>query len=91
MGPERADFRLERAWGGRQMDGWMDGRMDKQKSPCALQDLPPCFLSLTIMQGRAMGIADHILPLGDLSELIRGQRGLIPGIRRLIWGLRGLI
>ena len=33
--------------------------------------IKPCFLSLhiTIMQSRATGIADHILPLGDLFSL----------------------
>ena len=39
-----------------------------------------CFLSLhfTIMQSRAMGISDHILPLGDLlaSRLGFGPKGL---------------
>ena len=33
--PERADFRLERAWGGL-TNGWMNGRMEEQKSPCVL-------------------------------------------------------
>ena len=53
----------------------MDERMDEHKSPCVLQDIAmspsgplPCFLPLqfTIMQSRALGIADRILPLGDL-------------------------
>ena len=52
------------------MDGhWTVGWNDKQKFR-VLQDLVPFwayFLSLqfTIMQIRATGIADHILPLGD--------------------------
>merc|ERR1739848_753893 len=35
----------------------------------------PCFLSLqfTIMQSWATGIADHILPLGDLFGVIRAS------------------
>ena len=46
---------------------------NKLKSSCVLQDIVPfgplpCFPSLqfTIRQSRATGIADHILPLGDL-------------------------
>ena len=56
----------------------MDGRMNKQmngrmKVPCVLQDfipfgaaalLPPT--PIHAKQSRATGIADHILPLGDL-------------------------
>ena len=48
-------------------------RSDEQKSPVFYRTSSPsgplpCFLSLqfTIMQSRASGIADHILPLGDL-------------------------
>ena len=50
------------------MDGWKDGRTKKvvykTLSPLGLL---PCFLlhQFTIMQIRATGIADHILPLGD--------------------------
>ena len=43
--------------------------MNKQKSPSILQDYVPfgttALLPPTIMQSRATGIADHILPLGD--------------------------
>ena len=43
--------------------------MNKQKSPCILQDYVPfgttALLPPNIMQSKAMGIADHILPLGD--------------------------
>ena len=79
--PERADFRPERAWGadgwmdgwtnGR-TDGWMDGRTDKPKSPVFYRTLSPlgplpCLsFWFTTMQSRATGIADHVLPLGDL-------------------------
>ena len=69
--PERADFRPERAWELAQMDK----RTNKRKSPVFYRTsspsgLLPCFLSLqfTIMQSRATGIADHILPLGDLLD-----------------------
>ena len=70
--PERVDFRPERAfWGqtNRRMDGWTN------KSPLVffrtlspLRPLP-CFPSVhfKFMQSREIGIADHILPLGDLS------------------------
>ena len=52
----------------------MDKRQtNKRKSPVFYRTSSPsgplpCFLSLqiTIMQSRATGIADHILPLGDL-------------------------
>ena len=51
----------------------MDGRTDKQKSPCVLQDIVPfgaaALLPLTPFHNhasRATGIADHILQLGDL-------------------------
>ena len=52
--------------------------MDEQtKVPCVLKDFVPfgaaALLSLqfTIMQSRARGIADHILPLGDLLHAAR--------------------
>ena len=62
------------------MDGRMDGRTDGRTDVMTNESPPvfyrtsspsgplPCFLSLqfTIMQSRATGIADHILPLGDL-------------------------
>ena len=56
------------------MDGWIDARTDKPKSPCVLQDFVPfgaaALLPLTLIhnqcKARATGIADHILPLGDL-------------------------
>ena len=54
------------------MDGWTDERMNKSNPVIYRTSSPsgslPCFLSLqfTIMQSRATGIADHILPLGDL-------------------------
>ena len=54
------------------MDGWTD-EMTNENPPVFYRTLfpsgpLPCFLSLhiTIMQSRATGIADHILPLGDL-------------------------
>ena len=69
--PERADFRPERAW-----EEWTDERMDgmtNESPPVFYRTLSPsgplpCFLSFrfTTMQSRATGIADHILPLGDL-------------------------
>ena len=71
--PYRADSRLERACG-RRTDRWTD----KQKSPCVLKDFVPFgaaalypltsvhIVNFTIIQSREMGIADHILPLGDL-------------------------
>ena len=51
--PEQADFRPERVWGGR-----TDGRTSGP--------LPCLSFQFTIMQSRATGIADHVLPLGDL-------------------------
>ena len=47
----------------------------------------PCFLSLQlkIMQSRATGIADHILPLGDLLPIIPGQKNAnVPSILQCI-------
>ena len=38
--PERVNFRPERAWGGG-TNAQKDGRTDKQKSPCVLQDFVP--------------------------------------------------
>ena len=68
--PEMADFGPERAWGER-TDGRTDG-MTNESPPVSYRTSSPsgplpCFLSLkfTIMQSRAKGIADHILPLGD--------------------------
>merc|ERR1712074_436580 len=62
------------------MDGWMDGRTDgmTNESPPVFYRTSspsgplPCFISLhfTITQSRATGIADHILPLGDLLRLL---------------------
>ena len=74
--PKRADFGPDRFDGGgthgRRKDRRMNERMNKSP-PVFYRTLSPsgslpCFLSLqfTIMQSRAMGIADHILPLGDL-------------------------
>ena len=38
-GPEKADFRPERAW---EEDRWMDGwKADEQKPPCVLKDFVP--------------------------------------------------
>ena len=66
--PKSADFKPERAWGNGRRDERMYG-----SPPVFYRILSPlvplpCFLSLyfTIMQSRATGIADHILPLGDL-------------------------
>ena len=72
--PERADFRPKRAWG-EQTDKGTDGMTNESPPVFYRTSSPsgplPCFLSLhfTIMQIRATGIADHILPLGDLFEL----------------------
>ena len=54
--------------------------------------LLPCFPSLqfTITQSRATGIADHILPLGDLLDLKSGLSGLKSGLPGLKYGLSGL-
>ena len=66
--PEKADFRSERAWGG----GRTEGRTNESLTLFYRTSSPsrplPCFLSLqfTIIQSRATGIADHIMPLGDL-------------------------
>ena len=61
-------------------DGRTDGRTDRQIPPVFYRTSSPsgplpCFLSLqiTIMQIRATGIADHILPLGDLLGPILTQ------------------
>ena len=78
----------------------MDERMDKQmnKNPPVFYRISsplgplPCLLSLqfTIMQSRAMGIADHILPLGDLFDLIyslkrsRNFSCVVPGVIKMI-------
>ena len=71
---ERADFRPERAWGGR-----TNGRTNEQTNkspPVFYRTLSPSgplprfpSLQFTIRQSRARGIADHILPLGDLFPL----------------------
>ena len=60
----------------------MNERMDEQKSPCVLQDFVPFgaaallpSLKFTITQSRAKGIADHILPLGDLFYLLGSDPG----------------
>ena len=77
--PERADFRPERVLG----DWWTDGRTNGWTDGWANKSPPvfygtlsplgplPCFLSFqfTTMQSRATGIADQILPLGDLFSL----------------------
>ena len=66
--PERADFRPERAWELAQMDK----RTNKRKSPVFYRTsspsgpLPCLSFRFTTMQSRATGIADHVLPLGDL-------------------------
>ena len=51
--------------------------------------LLPCFLSLqfTIMQSRAMGIADHILPLGDLLLYYFTALKFVPVLKLLPPGL----
>ena len=64
LGPRRPELG---PWGGDGwMDEWMDGRMEIL--PCVLQDFVPFGSphSFTVMQSRATGIADHILPLGNL-------------------------
>ena len=73
--PKRTDFRPERAWGA-------DGRTN-ESPPVFYRTLSPlgplpCFLSLqfTVKQSRATGIADHILPLGDLITLESAQEVL---------------
>ena len=66
--PERAGFRPERAWGG----GRMDGQTNEQKSRTSFPSGPlPCLsFRLTTKQSRATGIADHVLPLGDLFFIV---------------------
>ena len=66
--PERADFRPEKDWG---TNEWTN------KSPLFYRTLSPsgqlpCFLSLqfTIMQSRAIGIIDYILPIGNLFNIV---------------------
>ena len=68
--PERSDLRPERPNEG---GGRTNGRTNERKSPVfyrtsSLSGPLPCFPSLqfTITQSRATGIADHLLPLGDL-------------------------
>ena len=63
----------------------MNGQTDEQKSPCVLQDFVPFGaaallpLQFTIMQSRATGIADHILPFGDLFvNFSEGKQGSGP-------------
>ena len=83
--PERADFRPERAWGGMdgQTDGQRDGWTDRQtKAPMFYRTSSPlgplpCFPSpqYTIMRSRATGIADHILPMGDLCIFVCRRMG----------------
>ena len=59
----------------------MDGGSNKQKSPVFYRTLSPsgplpCLsFQFTTMQSRATGIADHILPLGDLLDLRVGDGG----------------
>ena len=76
--PERTDFRPERAWGVQSTDGQTDRRMNewKNESPVfyrtssPLGPLPCLSFRFTSMQSRATGIADHILPLGDLFFVV---------------------
>ena len=71
--PEREDFRLERA----DSRPWGDIRTNESPPVFYRTSSPsgplPCFPSLqfTIRQSRATGIADHILPLGDLFSMTR--------------------
>ena len=84
--PEREDFRLERA----DSRPWGDRRTNESPPVFYRTSSPsgplPCFPSLqfTIRQSRATGIADHILPLGDLflpqevdEMLAEGLQGLM--------------
>ena len=71
--PERAGFRPKRTWGGRRTEKRTNERTNERKSPVFYRTSSPvgplpCFPSLqfTIMQSRVTGIADHILPWGDL-------------------------
>ena len=52
-----------------QTSNWMDG----QTNECPPSGPLPCFLSLqfSIIQSRATGIADHILPLGNSATGLR--------------------
>ena len=71
--PKRADFRSERAWGGG-ADGWTNESPPvfyRTSSPSG--PLPCLSFQFTTMQSRATGIADHILPLGDLFRLERAD------------------
>ena len=82
------------------MDGQMDERMNERTNespPVFYRTLSPsgplpCFLSFrfTTMQSRATGIADHILPLGDLLETVieedfPGKRDILAGICRNVF------
>ena len=64
--------------GGPGGDERTDGRTNEQKSPVFYRTsspsgpLPCLSFQFTTMQSRATGIADHILPLGDLLYFIDG-------------------
>ena len=72
--PERADFRPDRQISGLRGhggDGWMSGQTNESPPVCDRTSSPsgplPCLsFRFTTMQSRATGIADYILPLGDL-------------------------
>ena len=75
----RTDRQMDGQMNGRK-DGWMDGRMNEQKSPVfdVLQDFVSFgatallrFIPIHNRESRATGIADHILPLGDLSGRLK--------------------
>ena len=77
--PKRANFRPEKPDGGG--TNGQTNRWTNENPPVFYRTSSPsgpllCFLSLklTIMQSRAKGIADHILPLGDwFNFLIDGK------------------
>merc|ERR1712074_523722 len=72
--------------------GRMDGRTNKSPPVFYRTSSPsgplPCFLLLQfkIMESRATGIADHILPFGDLLDLILPYRLQISLRTLALWG-----
>ena len=94
MRPERLDVRPEGPDKGG--DARTNGRTNESPPVFYRTSSPsgplPCFLSLqfTIMQSRATGIADHILPLGDLLvDILGGLNGLGENIHLLGSGPEG--
>ena len=63
--PQSSSLRMEKTTNG-QMDGIMEGPLCSTGLHPLWGHCPASSLKFTIMQRRATGIADHILPLGDL-------------------------